>query len=521
MARALILALLLTCSTSASASRLNVCLYFDGEDNAAGFRVGERSAVMVRNLLGHFTEVDVYMAPVSRYAKDELSGCDRAIYMGTYFEGKMPDAFLADAARYRKPFLWMNYNIWKLQQKLGAQRFRTEWGFEYRSIDGNKPPARGEIPAFYRSFTYKGSTFRKVAQLDAQGQFIGHPEIVVVKNHSAAALSEAIHSATSAKTPYALRKGDFFYVADNPVSVIDERDRYLILADLLFDFLKLPPRSEKRYAVVRIEDIHPGYDLGLLHRTIEVFRKRKLPFAISLIPRYVGPGTKGGLDTTQDAKFLSLIRYAVENGASILVHGYEHHLTIDLGCGISFTGEGYEFWDVCKNRPLPFDSVEFVQGRLDKAMQIVEDAKLPVAGWVTPHYAASPLAMRVIHGSFGRVLQRMKYFLAGQSSSDTANAIDQFFPYTIAYDYDGVYVWPENLGYVPLPRYGGKPQHIDEMLEIARLNKVVRDAWASFFWHPVLIRTELGIQSLERLVDGIRAQGYEFVSLQELRNRGE
>jgi hypothetical protein len=311
---------------------------------------------MVRNLLGHFTEVDVYMAPVSRYANDELSGCDRAIYMGTYFEGKMPDAFLADAARYRKPFLWMNYNIWKLQQKLGPQRFRTEWGFEYRSIDGNKAPARGEMPAFYNKFAYKGATFRKVAQLDAQGQFLGHAEIVVVKNHSAAVLSEATHSASGAKTPYALRKGDFFYVADNPVSVIDERDRYLILADLLFDVLKLPPRSEKRYAVVRIEDIHPGYDLRLLHMTIEVFRKRKLPFAISLIPRYVGPGTKGGLDTTQDAKFLSLIRYAVENGASILVHGYEHHLTIDLGCGISFTGEGYEFWDVCKNRPLPFDS---------------------------------------------------------------------------------------------------------------------------------------------------------------------
>jgi peptidoglycan/xylan/chitin deacetylase (PgdA/CDA1 family) len=59
------------------------------------------------------------------------------------------------------------------------------------------------------------------------------------------------------------------------------------------------------------------------------------------------------------------------------------------------------------------------------------------------------------------------------------------------------------------------------MLEAARLNKVVRDAWASFFWHPVLIRTELGIHSLERLVDGVRAEGYEFVSLQDLRKRGE
>ena len=101
-----------------------------------------------------------------------------------------------------------------------------------------------------------------------------------------------------------------------------------------------------------------------------------------------------------------------------------------------------------------------------------------------------------------------------------ANTVDQFFPYPIANDYYGLYVWPENLGYVPLPRHGGKPQHVDDMLEMARLNKVVRDAWASFFWHPPLIRTEIGIASLEKLVDGIRAEGYEFISLQELRRGG-
>ena len=38
-----------------------------------------------------------------------------------------------------------------------------------------------------------------------------------------------------------------------------------------------------------------------------------------------------------------------------------------------------------------------------------------------------------------------------------ANAIDQFYPYTIVHDYYGVHVWPENMGYVPLPRFGGQP----------------------------------------------------------------
>ena len=339
MLRAGLLCLLLLLGAAARAGSLNVCLYYDGEENAPGFMVGERSAVMVRNLLGHFREVDVFMAPVSRYAPSDLDGCDRAIYMGTYFDGKVPDAFVADAARYRNPFLWMNYNIWKLEKRLGANAFKATWGFSYRRIDADDPPPPGQIPDFYRTFTYKTAAFRKVAQLDAKGNFIGHPEIVIVQNQGAQVLAEGIHSATRAKTPYVLRKGDFFYIADNPVAVIDERDRYLILADVLFDFLKLEPRSEKRHAVARIEDVHPGYDLQLLNMTIEVFKRRKLPFAITLIPRYVGPGMKG-LDVVQDAKFLALIRYAVENGASILVHGYEHQLTMDLGCGVSVTGEG-------------------------------------------------------------------------------------------------------------------------------------------------------------------------------------
>lgn len=501
-------------------ARISACVYFDGEENGPDYRVGERSAVMIRNLLGHFAEVEPRLSPVARYAPGGLAQCDRAIYVGTHFEAKMPESFVEDVSRYRRPFLWLNYGIWRLQHKLGAEKFREAWGFAYERIEGKMSGRRGEIPHFFRTVTYKGAAFRKVAFLDAQDIFIGHPEIVIVKNHSAQVLAETTHSGTGHTVPYATRKGDFFYVADNAVSVIDERDRYLVFADLLFDFLQLEPRSKKRYALARIEDIHPGYDLRLLHAAIEVFRVRKLPFAINLIPRYVGPGTTRGLDMTEDRRFLALLRHAIDSGASILVHGYEHLLAVDLGCGISYTGEGYEFWDVCNNRPLPFDSAAFVQGRLDKAQKLFRDAGIPYAGWVTPHYAASPLAMRLIHENFGRIVQRMTYYLEDRPIAPQ-NAIDQFFPYTIYRDYQGSHVWPENLGYVPLPRHGGTPRHVEEMLELAQLNYVVRDAWASFFWHPPLARTEIGLRSLERLVDGIRAQGYEFVSLQELRRRGE
>src|SRR5688500_2537867 len=103
MRRTALVFLLLACAASAAAAPLKVCLYFDGEDNAAGFHVGERSAIMVRNLLGHFKEVEPTLSSLGSYRAGALAGCQRAIYMGTYFDAKLPEAFLADAAAYRAP----------------------------------------------------------------------------------------------------------------------------------------------------------------------------------------------------------------------------------------------------------------------------------------------------------------------------------------------------------------------------------------------------------------------------------
>ena len=49
------------------------------------------------------------------------------------------------------------------------------------------------------------------------------------------------------------------------------------------------------------------------------------------------------------------------------------------------------------------------------------------------------------------------------------------------------------------------------MLATARENLVVRDGVASFFYHPFL-----GVGSLPKLVDGLRAMGYTFVAAQDV-----
>jgi len=73
-------------------------------------------------------------------------------------------------------------------------------------------------------------------------------------------------------------------------------------------------------------------------------------------------------------------------------------------------------------------------------------------------------------------------------------------------------VLPENLGnYIPVGYNGNASRSASAIVESARLNRVVRDGFASFFFHPIY---EVGI--LREIVEGIKAEGYTFVSVASL-----
>jgi uncharacterized protein YdaL len=85
--------------------------------------------------------------------------------------------------------------------------------------------------------------------------------------------------------------------------------------------------------------------------------------------------------------------------------------------------------------------------------------------------------------------------------------VGQFFPYVVN-DVYGSKVLPENLGnYEPVMVNNHPPRSPAQMVESARRNLVVRDGFASFFYHPYY-----GVQALKETVEGIKALGYTFVS---------
>jgi peptidoglycan/xylan/chitin deacetylase (PgdA/CDA1 family) len=134
---------------------------------------------------------------------------------------------------------------------------------------------------------------------------------------------------------------------------------------------------------------------------------------------------------------------------------------------------------------------------------------LPASSPPTLWYEATGLA--------GRKLRRS---MLGQVSATTSGQYEpQFFPFEIYRDVYGQAVLPENLGFVD---YLGSPDGvnpIDVMLANAKRNRVLRDNWASFYFHPFFMQRPGAAADLDRLLKGLQALGYEFVDLERFIER--
>ena len=120
---------------------------------------------------------------------------------------------------------------------------------------------------------------------------------------------------------------------------------------------------------------------------------------------------------------------------------------------------------------MPGDTAAFGRARIAKAKALAgrSQALRPWAG--------SPAALhgfaRRIFAAFGRdvrcrTIQQVRYAFAGAEAPDSRAFVTQFFPYTIIKDHYGQFVWPENLGYVPMPESAAGDAPADDIAESAR-----------------------------------------------------
>jgi uncharacterized protein YdaL len=458
----------------------------------------------MQNLLSHF-EVTTVVKPVERYVAGEIAGYRAVFYLGMVYDNPLPAAFKIDVMKNTTVTVcWVNHNLWEVAWTKGAYNtaFETKFAFRYLDI----------LEGRYSRFRYKNTVLTKdPADLLIANLGILNPVKAVVR---ATAFDPAV---PAVEIPYVVQSGKLWYIGDNPFLTFDSNtDRCLIFADLLHDILGINHPALRR-AFLRIEDVSAVSDPAVLRRVADTLWSLKVPFAISLIPEYRDPlgifydGEVRKLRLEDRPQVAAALRYMVSRGGQVLMHGYTHQFESLKNPINGLSGTDYEFVLVRENPdksqdvlgPVPGDSAAWCDARLLAGMTNLARVGLRPAGWLTPHYMASPTDYRVIAKRFPVCVERGFYFAQGLDG--TYYTAMQTFPYVVR-DVYGLKHIPETIGY--LNPTATPPSLPANLVANAEANLVVRDGWASGFFHWYMDPTQL-----PELINGIRAKGYTFVPL--------
>lgn len=557
--------------------RKTACIYYDKNDTASVTdRVGDIHSVMLESVLGAFKNWKVKRDRVKNYVQGDIASCHALFYFGTNFAQELPAGFADEAALLSSqiPVVWFNYKFPLLN--LALKNINVDPGFDAAILmqPDSAPSPTNTDPGFFRYFDYKGETFFKLAQWNpSSNNFAASPELhyINVKDpQKVEILSTSRHSKTNQTVPYAVRSGNIWYIADSPFSFVHYEDRFYIFTDFLWDMLGETPPTE-RIALARIEDVGPNLDLVALRWAMDHMFQENVPFSLGVIPYYSDLIGAGGPDFQPIYKsidkypgFVAQLKYAKMRGASIVMHGSAHAVGSLISGYDGVSGGDYEFWLYPENRPLPFDSIDWVTRRLEMGINVLQKLKLEPAAFEVPHYAASVMNYVVFGKMFRWNYHRTIYFPNSISTNtalpphlqsgcnpkicgDERRAVlsnlrieadysafgGMTLPFITHRDAYGQSLIPETLGMIDFAFYDSntwrpvsKPE---DVLRRAKKLKVIRGAVASFFWHPQLLNAKSryyqevpgsfeligGKQSLILVIEGLKKLGYEFKSIED------
>ena len=452
------------------------------------------NALCLANLIGHFDTTYTLLA-VEEYKAREIEKHSTIFYLGVNYNNPLPKAFIHDVMHTTKNIVWFRYNLWQLPYDLLNKNNGLH--FDYMDNTG------------FDKIQYKNTRFTK-NKYDLE---LGH--VTIVDNKKATVSAMALHTSTGNTTPYVVHAGNLWYIADIPFTYISENDRYLVFADLLHDMLEIPHEHTKR-ALLRLEDIDPE----TLKKTADYLYSQHVPFGISVIPYFKDPlgytakGLSRSVKMTDVPAFIDALKYMESKGGRIILHGYTHQYGEIENAFSGITGHDYEFFRVSVDlktstttrfESLDEDSYDWVNDRVTSALSLLSQSGLSANIWETPHYVASDLDNRYFAQKFPAIIGRVLYF----NQDDPMHHIGQFFPYVIQKDSYGQKILPENLGCIsPVSWFNFPVRNVDDVVLSAKKNLVIRDAWASMYYHPYL-----GLSYLQQLIPEIKKLGYQFVAV--------
>jgi len=460
--------------------------------------LGDIYAVQTANLAGHFGTVT--RKKVGQYTKGDIGRYTATVYLGATYDEPLPAAFLADVRTATKPVIWVFNNIWQLTAS--DPTFATTRGWMWKGYD-DRPATRVD---------YKGTSLTRSALNNSPIM-----DAVVYDAAKAKVLATAVRT-DGTTSPWAIRSGNLTYVGEVPYAYITETDRYLAWSDLLFDALA-PATKERHRAMIRIEDVGPNTDPQELKAIVDYLYGKRIKFSLATYSWYRDPrgaqngGVPESITLSQAPQLVAVLKYAQARGGTIIQHGRTHQLDSLINPYDAVSANDFEFYrahvdaatdGVVLDGPVSGDSTSWAQNRILAGRGDFTKAGLAAPSiFEFPHYAASEADYQAVRNLGATAYDRRLYFPRNAAGKpDTTRPTGQFFPYDVV-DVYGTRVLPENLGNHEPEAYNQHPAVlIPELVGRARTALVVRDGFASYFYHPYL-----GVAPLKQLVDGVNALG--------------
>jgi peptidoglycan/xylan/chitin deacetylase (PgdA/CDA1 family) len=452
-----------------------VLVLYDGPDKVDN--PGRLDALYLANLLGHFTTRRTVIS-LESYKAGQWKSYDAIFSIIFQRKYDVPSAFLADTPQITKPFCWLGNQTGQLN-RYGTLR---QHGL---SFIGFSDKVKLNRVTYHGRTVVKGDSETNEVRIDDPRRA---QEIATVSGPGGQKMPYIVRSLENGQP------GSWWLVADSPFSYSSENDRYLVFADVLHDVLGIQ-HAETHPALLRIEDLNASSVPSEMKATLDVIRKFHIPFSFGFVPVYVNPHERTEFRLTDKPDVLSMLKTYVAAGGTPILHGYTHQYR-------GVTTDDYEFWDDLGDRAVRGDSKMFASHRMEEAVKESMSAGLYPAIWETPHYAASDLDYRAFHGYFSTMWERRQ--VAGRLGTD------QFFPYPVI-DILGQSIIPETLAYIPREDPRAEP-----LLDNAEAERVVRDGYASFFYHPFL-----NPDLLRQMIEGIQKRGFTFVDVRQFPNRAQ
>ncbi len=410
--------------------------------------------VALSEYLGHFP-VMVTSRPVEEWKRGSLSGYDAVIYVGNR-QKKLPPPLIEELASLPR-LIWMENNV---------EQFAA-----FKNWD---------------VFTFYGKE-RQFVRIYCRGQeavMAGSLSVIIAdpgnKGRIIAEVGNLRH-----RRPLAWQRENLFYLGRLDFTMPFS----LVLGEFLHEALGInhPPCHR---VLLRIEDVSPFTDPDNLDKLIDVVVQYHVPYTVAVIPFEQGPFGQARLSKARE--LLKVLRRVPETGGAIIMHGCCHSNEYSPK-----TGEGFEFWNTEKDAPMEGEP-EFTRERINRGLSEFARAGVYPVAFEAPHYAMSRAA-------YGELARHFSTYVGQIQISDETYRATLDPPFIIkSYLLKGMTVFPETLGYVN-PE---DPLSLDRIMERARMLKILRDADTCVFYHGFLPP-----EGLKEIIEGLKEQGYEFISL--------